>query len=341
MPRVLPWKRREQALFQTQTSVDSSPARNVKQEGAERAHDKVDPVPSSDKVRATKKTLKRSRRSTSTSTSPSPAPQPPQPPQPPQENFMIDGIDGDDRYRMVEDEFLTTARQFTAHLHAAEYERLKDASELENAQMIKNISRPVVGQLTNLVKIKQERKALIKKQRLATRKLRRDDSGDETTDDHNDSWQKLSLHGLMESSGKQAKRPDSLPSALPVTRAAAGFHRMPSDVASLSRPKLGSSPDTTHHHMHESEDCMSVTSSRGLAHRISQPTRSSSSTATETPQTCQPKAAEKSAVSDDENMDIIARLKQRQEERRRNRGQRKSIISKSKSDSDNILPDFL
>ncbi|KAI0555624.1 hypothetical protein F4679DRAFT_177054 [Xylaria curta] len=336
MPRVLPWKRREQALFQTQTSANSSPARNVKQEEAERTQDEVDPVPSSDTVNATKKTLKPSRPSTSTSTSPAP-----KPPQPPQENFMIDGIDGDDRYRMVEDEFLTTAQQFTAHLHAAEYKRLKDASELENAQMIKNISRPVVGQVTNLVKIKQERKALIKKQRLATRRLRKEDSGDESTDDHNGSWQKLSLRGLMESPGKRAKQPDSLPSAFPVTRAAAGFNRMPFDVVSPSRPKLGPPPDTTRHHIHESEDYMGVTSSHGLTHRISQPALGSSSTATKNPQACQPKAAEKSAVSDNEGMDIIARLKQRQEERRRNRGQRKPITSKSKFDSDNILPDFL
>ncbi|KAI0182413.1 hypothetical protein EV127DRAFT_57806 [Xylaria flabelliformis] len=338
MPRVLPWKRRERALFQNPTSADSSPVRNVKREDAGQAQDEVDSVPSSNAVSATKKTLKRPRRSTSTSTSTSPAPRSPQPPQ---ENFMIDGIDGDDRYRMVEDEFLTTAHQFTAHLHAAEYKRLKDASELENAQMIKNISRPVIGQLTNLVKIKQERKALIHKQRLATRKLRRGDSGDESTDDQKGSWQKLSLHGLMESPGKRAERLDSLPSALPVTRAAAGFNRMPSDVASLSRPKLGSSPDTTRHHMHESEDRVGVTSSHGLAHRISQPALSSSSTATEDPQTCQPKAAEKSTISDNEDMDIIARLKQRQEERRRMRGQRKSITSKSKLDSGDILPDFL
>ncbi|TRX90086.1 hypothetical protein FHL15_009005 [Xylaria flabelliformis] len=334
MPRILPWKRRERALFQNPTPADSSPVRNVKQEEARHAQDEADSVPSSDTVSATKKTLKRPRRSASTSTSTSPVPQPPQ------ETLMIDGIDGDDRYRMVEDEFLTTAQQFTAHLHAAEYKRLKDASELENAQMIKNISRPVVGQVTNLVKIKQERKALIQKQRLATRKLRRDENGDDSTDDHKSSWQKLSLHGLMESPGKEAERLDSLPSALPVTRAAAGFNRMPSDV-SLSRPKPRSSPDTTRHHMRESEDRVGDTSSHGLAHRISQPALSSSSTATKDPQTCQPKATEKSTVSDNEDMDIIARLKQRQEERRRNRGQRKSITSKSKLYSGDILPDFL
>ncbi len=36
---------------------------------------------------------------------------------------MIDGLEDDDKYRMVEDEFVATAGTFTAHLHAAEYQR--------------------------------------------------------------------------------------------------------------------------------------------------------------------------------------------------------------------------
>jgi hypothetical protein len=35
------------------------------------------------------------------------------------------GLDKDDRYRMVEDEFLEAAKMFTQHLHAAEYQRMK------------------------------------------------------------------------------------------------------------------------------------------------------------------------------------------------------------------------
>jgi hypothetical protein len=39
--------------------------------------------------------------------------------------FMIEGMENDDGWMMVEDELLTTARLFTAHLHHAEYQRLK------------------------------------------------------------------------------------------------------------------------------------------------------------------------------------------------------------------------
>jgi hypothetical protein len=39
--------------------------------------------------------------------------------------FMKEGLAGDDIWVMVEDEFLATAKAFTAHLHHAEYQRLK------------------------------------------------------------------------------------------------------------------------------------------------------------------------------------------------------------------------
>lgn len=65
---------------------------------------------------------------------------------------MISGIDHDDQYRMVEDEFLTVAAGFTRHLHAAEYQRLKGLAKSENAETIQNISRPVTGEMTDLVR---------------------------------------------------------------------------------------------------------------------------------------------------------------------------------------------
>ncbi|KAJ8123767.1 hypothetical protein ONZ43_g359 [Nemania bipapillata] len=210
MPRILPWKRREQDAPEIPKSSRSSPVQRVKREDAGTTAREGDLTLSPDVGNATKKTIKRPRRSISTSP----------PPEPPQEKPMIEGVDGDDRYRMVEDEFLATAQQFTAHLHAAEYKRLKAASEVENAQMIKNISRPVVGRMTDLVSVKRERNALAEKQRRALRRLRKGDaSGDESTgtDDVNYSWQKQSLHGLMESPGKRARRLDALPSATSMT----------------------------------------------------------------------------------------------------------------------------
>jgi len=200
-------------------------------------------------------------------------------------SFMIEGLDGDDRYRMVEDEFLSTAQQFTAHLHAAEYERLKATSEMENAQMIKNISRPVIGQMTDLVRIKRERKALEEKQRLAARKLRKlqganpsggGDGDDESTehDEAHDSWQKQSLYGLMESprTKRYAARLDGLPTATSVTRAAAGYDsKVAKKTVSPRRPNLKEleSPSTsTDRHAHKIKN--DSASSHRLVHRSSQ-----------------------------------------------------------------------
>lgn len=278
---------------------------------------------------------------------------------------MIEGIDGDDRYRMVEDEFLATARQFTAHLHAAEYKRFKAASELENAQVIQSISRPVVGKMTDLVRIKQERKARGEKQRLAARKLRKgnaDDDDSTGSDGGGDgSWQKQSLYGLMESPGRRARRLHGLPPATSVTRAAAGYDRQTSDPVSPSRTKTRALPDMTRRHMHGGEDHTEVTRSSSVAYRIPQRVSTTSSRVAkpEPRQVDKPvlgesykvtanlqndgqKAAEEPAGSDGgEGMDFLARLKKRQEERKRSRGQRKSTSSKVKSDLGDILPDFL
>ena len=55
---------------------------------------------------------------------------------------MIDGMENDDGWMMVEDELLTTARLFTAHLHHAEYQRLK---ELARSRPADRLARPAGG----------------------------------------------------------------------------------------------------------------------------------------------------------------------------------------------------
>lgn len=61
--------------------------------------------------------LKRKRNTRASSRSP--------PPMPPSVDFMREGITGDDIYMLVEDDFQAVAQSFTAHLHMAEYQRLK------------------------------------------------------------------------------------------------------------------------------------------------------------------------------------------------------------------------
>ncbi|KAM0277055.1 hypothetical protein ACHAQH_006125 [Verticillium albo-atrum] len=121
------------------------------------------------------------------------------PPQPIPETFLIPGYDHDDIYRMVEDEFLIVAGKFTAHLHAAEYHRLKTEARSQNADVIANISRPVVGSLTELARQRQEDLLRSKKQRQA---LKGAEAGDMEEED-DALWGGSSLRGLMDSPRKR------------------------------------------------------------------------------------------------------------------------------------------
>lgn len=64
--------------------------------------------------------------------------------------------DGDEHYRMVEDEFLSVAQRFTTHLHRAEYTRLRQQAASQNAAAISDIERPVVGPSTAESKRKRD-----------------------------------------------------------------------------------------------------------------------------------------------------------------------------------------
>ena len=148
---------------------------------------------------------------------------------------MIEGPEGDDRYRMVEDELLSVARRFTAHLHAAEYQRLQEAAKSQNARAIKDISRPVVGSMTDLAKRRQERKAHALNRWRARREAR--GSGDDTaseSDDDDEGYRATSLYGLMESPRKKARRLDAPVITTTKTRAAAGFEETSQRKSSTS-----------------------------------------------------------------------------------------------------------
>lgn len=142
---------------------------------------------------------------------------------------MIEGIDHDDRYRMVEDEFLSTAGLFTRHLHAAEYQRLKALTSTRNAETIRAISRPVTGQMTNLVKKRRAAGDLAVSQRRGLKKAIRKGKGahgrsDSDDEDVEDPWAGTSLQGLMDSPRKKAVPLSTITGTTASTRTTAGFH---------------------------------------------------------------------------------------------------------------------
>ncbi|KAG8425258.1 hypothetical protein J3458_001982 [Metarhizium acridum] len=163
MPRKLPWK----------TKPEDSPPTTTKKQSPR-------PESSAPPLTWSRRPLEQgASRVRSPSTSP--------PPEPPAQQFMIAGPAGDDRYRMVEDELLATAGLFTAHLHRAEYTRLKRLAAAQNAAAIREIERPVVpGPATATA---------TRRRGLASRTARRRGLG---RGDGEGPWVGSSLQGLME-----------------------------------------------------------------------------------------------------------------------------------------------
>ncbi|KAK3984054.1 hypothetical protein QBC44DRAFT_28296 [Cladorrhinum sp. PSN332] len=141
---------------------------------------------------------RRNRRSPSTSPAPEPL----------KEEFMIEGGDHDDKYRMVEDEFLDVAGQFTKHLHAAEYQRLKNLAKSQNAETIQTISRPVAGEMTDLVRRRHAALDTASKQRRGIARLAKRTAASPNDDSNTDEEElprqpTTCLRGLMDSPRKR------------------------------------------------------------------------------------------------------------------------------------------
>lgn len=373
MPRKLPWKRQDGgSSTATRTSATATPIRQQKLKRDDSDEDEK-------KLPVSAVSTKRVKRSHSASPAPKRPPRPGStspPPEPLSESFMIEGLDHDDRFRMVEDEFLATAQLFTAHLHAAEYHRLKAASKSDNASTIQNISRPVVGRMTDTVKCKQDRKSLIKKQKAATRKaiVNSGQSDDDTESD--DSGQSTSLYGLMKSPRKQAARLENLTKAVTMTRAAAGFSTAKSGsvIATpraisinlsgskhIAKPTMKDASETEY----DDDDNLDTppvriqaNANRKLPLSTPQPpkprqvpliAKSSPSLRYSEKRTTSPvhraesRTTKESIPRDDSSEDLLSKLKRRQEERQRNREQRKLAASKaqSKEATNDIIPGFL
>ncbi|KAK3943289.1 hypothetical protein QBC46DRAFT_282316 [Diplogelasinospora grovesii] len=184
------------------------------------------------------------------------------PPEPLKEEFMIEGVEHDDKYRMVEDEFLAVAGDFTRHLHAAEYQRLKSLAKSQNAQTIQDISRPVVpGGMTSLVKRRHAAFSRDEKQRTALSKVMKEDSSaSEEEDDRKPTLRRTStsLQGLMDSPRKKVMPLTSFTSTTAATRAAAGFRQAVNSSPTRSRAQRDVNDRKIKRELSEDEDDLDV-----------------------------------------------------------------------------------
>ena len=158
---------------------------------------------------------------------------------------MCEGLDRDDIYVMVEDEFQTVAQTFTQHLHHAEYKRLKDLAKARNSNTISTISRPVDAKTTMRPETKVRKQAeageMKRKQALPTTpSAPRGESEIEDSDFDDETkapWAGTHLQGLMvKSPRKNLASLTGLQGVKSSTRAAAGFSQ--SDMRPTSSAKF-------------------------------------------------------------------------------------------------------
>ncbi|EMT60413.1 hypothetical protein FOC4_g10011684 [Fusarium odoratissimum] len=264
------------------------------------------------------------------------------PPEPPKERFMRPGLDHDDRYRIVEDEFVNMAHQFTLHIHASEYNRLKNLAKHQNADTIREIERPVVGAPTLLTRHRQEDVRRNAKQRKLL--------GNDANEKKDSPYVGSSLQGLMESPRKEHKWISTGLADTAATRASAGFNsqkisplrlKQGSNSSSAKRRQisLGDDDETD-----DGDDLDPTTPSRTAATKAARTTHTSSpAMPRSTPRTAFTRKITKSRdaqehIDDDDPFGINKRRIQRQKSREQFRKTEEKTPSKSSLDD---IPSFL
>lgn len=149
---------------------------------------------------------------------------------------MDEGLEHDDRYRIVEDELLSVAQRWTVHLHAAEYKRQQKMAKSRNAETISSISRPITGRMPDHTRRKVESIDRSKTQRSAVEGLIGSDDSDDGLP-----YVGTTLHGLMDSPRGKSASLSKVGSFKTGTRAAAGFQK-PASQSKLSQRVASDSP---------------------------------------------------------------------------------------------------
>ncbi|KAJ9489782.1 hypothetical protein VN97_g3521 [Penicillium thymicola] len=211
MPRTLPWLRAENDI---PVKKETTPRKRVK---TEPSPDR-DLTPKNPRVSPPRRDFFRSSQS------------PPTSPirRCPSEEFLVEGIQHDDGWIMVEDEFYAVAQAFTQHLHHAEYLRRRKQVKAEHAAGMKEIERPTDNRtpLPNEVDRKREAEALRGRQKAGLAQIG-DGGVDEKDEDEDDErWAGTQLHDLM-TSPRKTRSLAGVYAPKSSTRAAAGFGQAP------------------------------------------------------------------------------------------------------------------
>lgn len=154
--------------------------------------------------------------------------------------FLIEGLDQDDVWIMVEDEFYAVAQSFTQHLHHAEYARLKREAKAQSAAAVGEMERPTDGRTTMPKELQQkkEAEALAARQKAGLEQLAAQDDNNDSDDD-DDAWAGTHLHGLL-TSPRESRSLAGAHAMKSSTRAAAGFGQASESKGTQSQVSLGS-----------------------------------------------------------------------------------------------------
>ena len=218
MPRTLPWKTDAAKRKEAKKAAPSSSSKR-KRESSEEEDLVDDDLNIIRPLTPERKPKKRPNRTPSTSP----------PHAPPSVEYMREGYNADDVYLMVEDEFLSTAKMYTQHIHQAEYVRLKKLAKSRGAGMLDANIRPTDGrtQQSTGLKLKLEAKENGKKIQNGIKQLGQEDESSEAEDEYMYDPQ---LAGLMTRETQARRDLSNLTKAKSNTRAAAGFMQSPHNV---------------------------------------------------------------------------------------------------------------
>lgn len=153
---------------------------------------------------------------------------------------MHEGLDRDDIYIMVEDEFHAIAKTFTQHLHQAEYMRLKALAKTRNASAASTISRPIDSITAMRAETKKRKeaeardarnKAALEQLKIPAMQAQRQKSESDLSDfdvEGRDGghWKGTALQGLLTTGARKNQTSlTGLQNVKSSTRAAAGFSK--------------------------------------------------------------------------------------------------------------------
>ena len=152
--------------------------------------------------------------------------------------FMREGLEQDDIYIMVEDEFYAVAKTFTQYLHHAEYVRLKNIAKNRNIRDTISVARSIdsITLMREDTKRRREQEAKATRQRAGLDMIRAhatskrpetvcDDESEDEARAYDDPWIGTTLQGLMASPSRNQMSLTGLQRVKSCTRAAAGYSK--------------------------------------------------------------------------------------------------------------------